>query len=77
MNPNWEYKILNFFPPAIAKRDGNLITADMEQILNEYGEKGWEMTGVTYTSSMNVFLYCPKSSFSENTSLRSFNTAKS
>lgn len=56
MNSNWEYKILNFFPPAIAKRDGNLITADMEQILNEYGEKGWEMTGVTYTSSMNVFL---------------------
>ena len=28
----------------------------MEQILNEYGEKGWEMTGVTYTSSMNIFL---------------------
>jgi hypothetical protein len=40
MNPNWEYKILNFFPSAIAKRDGNLSTADMEQILNEYGEKG-------------------------------------
>ena len=56
MNPNWEYKILNFFSPAIAKRDDNLSTDDMEQILNEYGEKGWEITGVTYTNSMNVFL---------------------
>jgi len=59
MNPNWEYKILNFFSPAKAKRDGNLSTADMEQILNENGEQGWEMTGIIYsanTDSMNVFL---------------------
>ena len=56
MNPTWEYKILNFFSPARAKRDDNLSTDDMEQILNEYGEKGWEITGVTYTNSMNVFL---------------------
>ncbi len=59
MNSNWEYKILKFFSPVIAKRDGNLSTSDMEQILNENGEQGWEMTGIIYsanTDSMNVFL---------------------
>ena len=59
MNQAWEYKILDFFPSEIAKRDGALCRTDMEQILNEYGEKGWEMTGVSETdtcTSIKVFL---------------------
>ena len=39
MNPNWEYKILNFFPPAIAKRDGNLITLIWNKFLMNMEKK--------------------------------------
>lgn len=37
----WEYKVLDFTSHE------NLDIKKSEQVLNDYGEKGWEMTGVT------------------------------
>ena len=54
MNQTWEYKVLNFYPQRLAKLEGTLSQTDMEQILNEYGEKGWELTGVTEDGTPSV-----------------------
>ena len=54
MNQTWEYKVQNFYPQRLAKLEGTLSQTDMEQILNEYGEKGWELTGVTEYGTPSV-----------------------
>ena len=43
----WEYKVLIFETPGIAKELGTLSIADEEIILNNLGEEGWEVVSMT------------------------------
>ncbi|MBQ9623980.1 MAG: DUF4177 domain-containing protein [Treponema sp.] len=52
----WEYKVLNFYSPAWAGKNGRLNADDIEQKLNELGNIGWEVVAVNYTDSTQVFL---------------------
>ncbi|MCR5046811.1 MAG: DUF4177 domain-containing protein [Treponema sp.] len=52
----WEYKVLNFVSSAMAERGEGLDHEQCEQILNELGKTGWELTGVVDWGAMRVFL---------------------
>lgn len=54
--PKWEYKVLRFVSPALAERGEELNVLQCEQILNELGNTGWELTGVVEDGSLRVFL---------------------
>ncbi len=58
----WEYKVVDFESPAIAKRDNSTSIEDCENELCIWGEQGWELVSVIpHGTKTKVFLKRQKS----------------
>lgn len=52
----WEYKVLGFVPDGLAKSN-QLKISDTENILNELGAAGWELTGTVSSGGDGPWYY--------------------